>query len=128
MDVQPLHDRGQTVPSPSGRVVGFVNTQAECDAIIEALNAVGVPRKKITVLFGQEGLHILERSQGKFFMGDAESETVEFAIQELSNGHVSFAVDADDRDEASRIAAVITQNGGHTVSYFGPLVAERLTK
>ena len=128
MDVQPVQDHGQKMPSPAGRVVGFFPTQAECEEATRALWAAGVAEAKIVVLAGEEGIHLLEGSQDDFFMGDGETELIQRGIVELRNGHCVLGVEAQDRDEAARIASIGSQHGGHGFSYFGTFVSEQLTK
>jgi hypothetical protein len=127
MTVEPIHDHGQTLPIPQGRAIGFVDTQAQCDAVVQALNAAGFSEAKITILFGEEGLHLVKRLE-RFFFSDAELGLVKFSEQQLRLGHYGLGVEVDSRDEAVRVADICTALGAHSWDYFGTWFNERLTR
>ncbi|HTU24974.1 MAG TPA: hypothetical protein VMF30_06230 [Pirellulales bacterium] len=127
MKVEPLHDHGQKLPLPQGRAIGFVDSEAACDTIVAALNRAGYDDTKITVLEGDEGLHLVKRLEG-FFFSDAELGLIKFTEQQLRMGHLGLGVEVEDRDEAVRVANLCTPLGGHSFDYFGTWFNERLTR
>jgi hypothetical protein len=128
MSVEPVADHGQNMPRPAGRAIGFVDAKIQCDAVTKALSAAGFAESTVFVLHGIDGIQMLARSENDFFFGDAESDVIEFGIKELENGHFALGIDVCDRDEAMRATSIATQHGGHSFSYFGTWVNERLTK
>jgi hypothetical protein len=127
MTVQPIHDHGQTLPIPQGRAIGFVDTQSQLEAVTKALNAAGFADTKLTVLYGEEGLHLLARLEG-FFFSDAEIGLIRFSEQQLRLGHYGLGVEVDSREEAVRVAEICTPLGAHSWDYFGTWFNERLTR
>jgi hypothetical protein len=127
MTVEPVHDHGQKLPVPQGRAIGFVDTKPQCEAIVRALNAAGYPDSKITILFGDEGVHLLKRLEG-FFFSDAELGLIKFSEQQLRLGHYGLGIEVEDRDEAVRVTSLCTPLGGHSFDYFGTWFNERLTR
>ena len=52
--IQPTQDRGQDLPVPECKAIGFVDTEAQLNAIT-TLNEAGYPDTKIRVLHGRTG-------------------------------------------------------------------------
>jgi hypothetical protein len=127
MTVQPIHDHGQTLPVPQGRAIGFVDTQSQCEAVERALNAAGFADSKITVLYGDDGLHLLKRLEG-FFFSDAELGLIKFSEQQLRLGHYGLGVEVESREDAVRVAEISSPLGAHSWDYFGTWFNERLTR
>lgn len=126
--VTPTEDHGQELPVPEGKTIGFVDTEAQFDAITRALNDAGYPDSKITALHGPDGIEMLERLRDVAFFGDWERAMADKGIQELQQGHFSFAVAVRDRDDALRVSDIAEPYGGHSFTYFGKWVNEQLTK
>ena len=127
MTVEPMVDRGQTIAPPAGKVIGFIDGQAEFEAFAEAVQAAGYPASKITSLYGEDGIHLLERlKNNSFFFGDSEDSVIQLGIRELTQGHYAAAVDVTDHEQAVQIASLAKPHGGHSFSYFGPWVTEQL--
>jgi hypothetical protein len=126
--IQPIKDRGQELPVPEGKTIGFVDTENQLDAITRALNDAGYPDSAITSLYGRDGINMLERLRDVAFFGDWERAVADKGIAELELGHHSFAVAVKDRDEALRIADIAEPYGGHSINYFGKWINEQLTK
>ena len=124
----PLADHGQTIAPPAGKVIGFIDGKAELDAFVEAVQAAGFPAAKITSLYGEEGIHLLQRLKGNsFFFGDSEDEIIQLSIRELGQGHYAAAVDVDDYAQAAEIESLAKPHGGHGFSYFDTWVNEQLS-
>ena len=128
MTVEPITDHGQKLASPAGKVIGFIDGQAEFDAFAEAVQAAGYPAATITSLYGEDGIHLLERLKtDSFFFGDSEDSVIQLSISELRQGHYAIAVDVADRDQAVQIASLAKPHGGHSFGYFGTWVNEQLS-
>ncbi len=128
MPVESLENQSPKMPAPTGRAVGFVDTKSQCDAVTQALIATGIPDTKLIVLSGEDGLQRLEHSAQDFYFGDGEIELITLAREELKKSHYGLFVEVSTREEAERIIAMSTPLGGHSFSYFGTWVNERLTK
>lgn len=128
MSVEPVDDHGRKMPRPAGRAIGFVDAKFQCDAATKALSAAGFAESTVFVLHGVDGMRILERSENDFFFGNAETDVIQLGIKELENGHFALGIDVRDRGEAMRATSIATEHGGHSFSYFGTWVNERLTK
>jgi hypothetical protein len=126
--IEPTGDHHHKLPVPESRVIGFVDSNEGLLAIVEGLNAAGIPNSKIRSLHGPEGIQMLEGLRKILFFGDFERAVADFGIQELENGHYSVSVAVKDRDEALRITNIAEANGGHSFTYFGKWVNEQLTK
>jgi len=128
MQVKPFKDAEQDLPPPEGRLIGFVNTKEELDAIIDALHSAGYDDSRLTILAGSEGIERLQNLDEKFFFSDPEYQVAEFGLKELEAGHYSIGVEVDDRDSAAALSEMATRLGGHSFQYIGPWVSERFTK
>jgi len=128
MIVEPTADRGQTIAPPAGRVIGFIDGKAQFEAFAEAVRAAGYPASKITSLYGEDGIHLLERlKDNSFFFGDSEDSVIQLSIRELRQGHYAAAVEVTDHQQAEQITSLAKPHGGHSFSYFGTWVSEQLS-
>ena len=128
MTVEPSVDHGQIISPPAGKVIGFVDGKAGFEAFAEAVQAAGYPAASITSLYGEEGIHLLERLQeNSFFFGDSEDSIIQLSIRELRQGHYAAAVEVTDHVQAVQIASLAKPHGGHGFSYFGTWVSEQLS-
>ena len=128
MNVQPLADVGQTIAPPAGKVIGFLDGQAEFDAFAQAVRAAGFSASKITSLYGEDGIHLLERlKKNSFFFADSEDSIIQLGIKELGLGHYAAAVDVADHKQAVQITNLAIPHGGHSFNYFGTWVSEQLS-
>lgn len=127
MTAKPTADYGQTIAAPAGKVIGFLDGKAEFEAFAEAVRAAGYPAAKITSLYGDDGIQLLERlKKNSFFFGDSEDSVIQLSIRELKQGHYAAAVDVEDHQQAVQIASLAKPHGGHSFSYFGTWVTEQL--
>lgn len=125
--VQPVVDHGQKIAPPAGKVIGFIDGRAEFEAFAKEVQAAGYPADKITSLFGEDGIHLLERlKENSFFFGDSEDSLIQLSIKELGQGHYAAAVEVKDHKQAEQIANLAKPLGGHSFSYFGTWVTEQL--
>jgi hypothetical protein len=128
MTVKPTVDHGQDLPQPAGRVMGFVDTEEQFQAVTEALKKAKYPESKIMVLHGEDGIHLLKRLKQHFQFSDAEDQMEGFALAELRAGHYVLAVEVENREDAMRVVNWTKPLGAHSFEYFGTWVNERLTK
>jgi hypothetical protein len=127
MTVKPTVDRGQTIAAPARKVIGILDSKAEFEAFAEAVRAAGYPASKITSLYGDDGVRLLERlKESSFFFADSEDSIIQLSIRELRQGHFAAAVDVEDHQQAVQIASLAKPHGGHSFSYFGTWVTEQL--
>jgi hypothetical protein len=128
MTFEPIADHGQKLAPPAGKVIGFIDGKAEFEAFADAVRAAGYPASKITSLYGEDGIHLLERlKKNSFFFGDSEDSVIQLSISELRQGHYAAAVDVADHEHAVQIASLAKPHGGHSFSYFGTWVTEQLS-
>src|SRR6478672_4252856 len=93
MAVEPTSDHGQKLAAPAGKVIGFIDDKAEFEAFAQEVQAAGYPASRITSLFGEDGIHLLERlRENSFFFGDSEDSVIQLSIRELGLGHYAAAV------------------------------------
>jgi len=119
MTTEPIADRGQTIAPPAGKVIGFIDSKSEFEAFAAAVRTAGFPAAKITSLYGEDGIHLLERlKENNFFFGDSEDSVIQLSIRELGQGHYAAAVDVADHQQAEQIAGLAKAHGGHGFSYF----------
>jgi hypothetical protein len=124
MTITRIQDEGQTLATPSGKLLGIVESRAMLDALGANLKTAGFA--KTEYLIGDEGVALLERVDG-FFFSDMEDRVLARHIEELKAGHIIVAIEApsDRVDEATRIAS---ENGARRLVYFGPMTITWLTK
>ena len=128
MTPEPVADHGQTIAVPEGKVIGFIDGKAEYEAFAKAVQAAGFPASTITSLYGEEGIHLLERlKENSFFFGDSEDGVIQLSIRELGLGHYAAAIEVTDHEHAVQIANLAKPHGGHSFSYFGTWVSEQLS-
>ena len=129
MKVEPLVDHGQKLASPQGKVISFIDGKAEFDAFAEAVRAAGYPAASITSLYGEDGIHLLERlKENSFFFADSEDSVIQLGIRELGQGHYAAAVEVTGHHQAVEITNLAIPHGGHSFNYFGTWVSEQLSK
>ena len=114
-------------PELQGHTVAFVDTDAACDAVMQALNAAGFRDAKLQVLWGEDGLHLLERIADASAWGETAEEVLKRGEIELRIGHSLVFVEVQNAAEADTVAAISTQHGAHSIYHFGLFVDTRLT-
>lgn len=128
MLVAPLKDVDQEMPEPKGHTIGFIPTQAQCDAVVEDLIIAGIPGSAISILSGDSGTRLFTRMMKGSLWGEAAEKLLKEGVIALSNGDFGLIVEAEDRVQALLIAKVAEEHEGHGFSYFGEFTDERLTK
>jgi hypothetical protein len=120
----PIRDEGQTLGTPTGKLLGIVETRANLEALAASLKAAGFT--KTEYLVGEEGVALLERVD-RFFFSDMEDRVLARHIEELKAGNkiVAMEIPSDRVDEATRIAS---EHGARRLVYFGRMTVTWLTK
>lgn len=118
----------QELPKLQGHTIGFVDTRAECEAMTQALNKAGFSNAAITVLRGEEEVHLLESLMGGSSWGESAEEVLKQGTIELRSDHSVVCIEVQNADEAATVAEVSTQCGVHGIYHFGILVDTRLTR
>jgi hypothetical protein len=123
MAVQRIHDEGQTLQTPSGKILGIVDSRAQFDDLATALSSAGFTAE---ALCGEDGVQLLERID-QFFFSDLEDRVLRRHLEELKAGHIIIAIKAasERRDEAVRVA---TENGARGLVHFGHFVVTWISK
>jgi hypothetical protein len=124
MAITKIHDEGQSLRPPTGKLLGIVETRANLEALAASFKAAGFT--KLEYLFGEEGVALLERVD-RFFFSDMEDRVLARHIEELKAGHkiVAIEVPSDRVEEATRIAS---EHGARRLVYFGRMTVTWLTK
>lgn len=122
MSVEEIHDKGQTLSVPTGKIVGVVDTQKQFDDVVGALRKAEFD--EIQSLHGDEGVHLLERVHA-FFWGDCEEAVLQQHIRELKAGHFVIAI-ASPGDRTKQAAEVAAQHGARNLVSFGFWTVTRL--
>jgi hypothetical protein len=119
-----IHDKGQTLGLPTGKMLGIVETRANLETLATSLKAAGFT--KIEYLIGEEGVALLERVD-QFFFSDLEDRVLARHIEELKAGHMIVAIEVPSVrvDEATRIAS---EHGARRLVHFGRMTVTWLTK
>jgi hypothetical protein len=119
-----IQDEGQTLATPTGKLLGIVESRANLETLSANLKNAGFA--KTEYLVGDEGVALLERVDG-FFFSDMEDRVLARHIDELKAGHIIIAIEtpSDRVDEATRIAA---EHGARRLVHFGPMTISWLTK
>jgi len=118
----------QTPAEPVGHVIGFVETRAECDDVINTWLSMGVARDRILMLGGDDGLERFHAMMDNSQWGEESQRLLKEGDQELAEGHYVICVEAPQRADALRIAKAAQSQGGHGFAHFGRLVDERFTR
>jgi hypothetical protein len=127
MATSSLVDPTEKIPSPQGHVIGFVDSQSNCDALVQELSTAGFPRSVVAVLNGPEGEQFLTKMFAASSWGEASEQMMKQSEIELSHGHLGLMIEANDHDQAVIAANIAKKHGGHGFQYFGELVDEKLT-
>jgi hypothetical protein len=117
MSVKKIHDDGQKLGIPSGKVLFVVDSRAEFDQVVRGLESAGI--KNIEYLVGEEGLHLLERIH-TFFFSDSEEPVLQRHIEELKAGHGVVAFEAES-NQIEKAVDIASNNGARFIVHFGLL-------
>lgn len=116
MSVKRIHDEGQELPVPTGKVLGIVDTQEQFDVLIQALKTAGFD--KVEALCGDEGASLLERVDN-FFFSDMEDRALQWHIDAVKARQIVVAIQAP-ADRVDQAVEVASQNGARRLVHFGP--------
>jgi hypothetical protein len=101
-----------------GCAIGFVDTEAHCDAVVSVLLAAGFSRSLITVLNGSDGIGIFQDILNKVAWTSTVEEILKQSVSEMNLGHRTVIVETPDRNEAVVAVNVAVRNGGHGFRHF----------
>lgn len=124
MTVERIQDEGQTLETPTGKLLGIVDTRDELNVLTPALESAGF--HKIEVLSGEEGLQLLERVDTLFF-SDMEDRVLTGFIEELKNNHLVILIETSAQD-VDKLVQVASANGARRLVHFGLLKVTWLKK
>lgn len=120
-------DDVQELPKLQGHTIGFVDTEAECETMIRALNKAGFSDATIMVMRGEDDVDRLESLMDGSSWGESAEEVLKQGTLELCSGHSVVCIEVQTADEASTVAAISTQCGVRSIYHFGIMVDTRLT-
>ncbi len=115
MSLEPVHDVGQNVTSPVGKLIGVIDKERQFDDVVKILNDSGI--HDINAYWGEEGVHLLERLHG-FYFSDAEEHVFQRHVDELKEGHYIIAAHVPWRD-AEDVADLMALHGARYLVHFG---------
>jgi hypothetical protein len=124
MSAEIMHDQGQQLGSPTGKVLGIVDSKSICENVALSLQAAGFP--KVQVLVGEEGIRLLERVD-QFFFSDMEERVLARHLEELRAGHAIIAITTP-ADRVNEAVSVASELGARRLVHFGSLTVTWLTK
>ena len=129
MKCETMVDHGQSLAPPQGKVIGYFDNRADFKGFTAAARGAGFAASQITSLFGEDGVHLLERlKEASFFFSDSEDSIIQLSMRELKPGHFALAVDVVDHEQAELIVRLAKPHHGHTFHYFGTWVSEQLSR
>ena len=126
METKYLAGRSKSAASASAdRVTGILETREQLDAVVGALEKVGV--RQIEVMSGAGGEAFLDHKEHSstamvaVVFGDVETETLPHYHAAVKQGHIVFAVSVEG-DMAPQVAETAKAHGAKNVVHFGPWV------
>lgn len=102
-----------------GRVIGFVDTEADLQAILQALEAAGFAKTTVAVFQGAHGIRCLEQLRTEI-SSDDEKDVIDSCLEELRSGHIGIELEVENQDQARLIAETAAQFHARHFTYFGP--------
>ncbi len=124
MNVKRIEDEGQTLSTPTGKVLGVVDTRAGFDELVRALSSAGFD--EIEEMDGVDGVHLLERIH-TFFFSDMESRILKWHLDELRQGHIIIMIPTPS-DRIDELQEIATRHGARQLVHYGFLTITWLTK
>ena len=115
------------VGNVQGHTIGFVDSFTDCQLMVRSLNQAGFDQDKIRVFHGVPGIAEWEQTMEGSQWGESAENALKEGLGELRLGHCVVLVEVKDAKQASAVAAISTQHGGHGVYHFGFLIDTRLT-
>jgi hypothetical protein len=115
---------------PTGYIVAVLDSPDHEEQAAQALREAGCDAGQVRVFTGDEVLatdhrirqeRTLAQRAGRLLASD-EAEAEQQYLEAAQRGQAFVTVHAPDPAEAQRVAAVLTQHGGHGVRHYGPAV------
>ena len=127
-----IHDTGDFITYPTGRVVGTVADAGQTSAAIESLLQAGIERKAIEVLHGETGIHRLDPTGAEHgflaklqrtvirLAGPAEEYTyLRHHVEDLRAGRYLLMVLTSNPESRDLVARILNAHGAAFIGFFG---------
>ena len=115
------------VPGLPGHTLGFIDSPSACEAMVEDLQDAGIAHDSILTFHGPGGLGSFIKLMQNFQWGESAETMLKQSQDELRRGHVIVCVRVQSHEDATIVAEISNQHGGHDVTHFGMWVDARLT-
>lgn len=126
MSLNDMNYDKDAIPDIQGHMMGFMDSAAHCQQVVNELSGWGIDESRIRTLSGPAGLETFRAMLNGYSWGEESDQMVRVGEIEFGNNHVVLCVEAD-RDEGLQIAHFAQSLGGHGFRHFGILTDERLT-
>ena len=122
---------------PQGDIVAVIDTCAEADRTVQALEAVGIPADDIFLVEGRRAIEISgdfrqhQHALGRIgraitqLLSDSARFEQEY-LDEARQGHHLLVVRAPSAEVVQRVRPVLDAHQAHHVRHYGPLTVEEL--
>ena len=129
MSISPDHAAAAApeLPKLPGHTLGFIDSEAACEAMLLDLQRAGFPLTAIITFRGTDGGEQLTRMLEGSPWGESAETLLKQSHDELIAGHSVVCVEVKGDQEALTVAEISTQHGGRNVTQFGQWVDTRLT-
>lgn len=120
------------------RLVGVVDDPADTARISARLEGIGIAAEDIVVLFGQEGVELLDSTGGagwrhwvvrltQYLIVD---QSTEFVLHDaaLRDGRALLTARIRDRSLKREAVRVLHEEGAHLISFFGRIQTEEISR
>lgn len=107
-----------------GNLMGIFETKEGLETTLARLGESGIGVSDLEVLSGSSGIEALSKAD-HFFLAEGEHGAITAYRKFLEAGASVLSVHVGESDDAKKLAEMGSQNGGHHLTYFGPLVVEQ---
>jgi hypothetical protein len=127
-----IHDTGDFISYPMGRVVGSVADAGQTSAAIESLLQAGIERKAIEVLHGDKGMHRLDPTGSEHgFLAKLQRTVIRLAgpaeeyaylrhhVEDLRAGRYLLMVLTSNPESRDLVAKILNAHGAAFIGFFG---------
>lgn len=123
---------------PTNKLIGIIDTPDQMHEAITQLTAIGVPEHEIEVLAGSEEATtsfdvdgtkhgVLSRLWRRMQqISDVEQQEHRHYAQQAAQGLGVIAVHVPKADQRAQAIAILKENGGHYLHFYGMLAAEEI--
>jgi len=127
-----IHDTGDFISYPTGRVVGTVAEPGRTSAAIESLLDAGIERKAIEVLHGEKGMHRLDPAGVEHgFLAKLQRSLIRLAgpveeyaylrhhVEDLRAGRFLIMVRTSNPETRDLVARILNAHDAAFIGFFG---------